>query len=61
MPYLHARSSIFVYFRAGEVVENRSVLRHFRIGGGAILMVLVVFEALSYKGGAVLKVHGNSV
>ena len=40
-------SSIYVT-SAGEVIENRSVFRHFR-EGGAILMVLVVFESLSYK------------
>ena len=34
----------------GEVVENRSVVRHFRLGGGAILMVLVVFQHFHTRG-----------
>ena len=47
---LTCKEQHFCYFRAGEVVENRSVVRHFRLGGGAILMVLVVFQHFHTRG-----------
>ena len=47
---LTCKEQHFCYFCAGEVVENRSVGRHFRLGGGAILMVLVVFEHFHTRG-----------
>ena len=47
---LTCKEQHFCYFRAGEVVENRSVVRHFRLGGGGYSYGSGGISTLSYEG-----------